>query len=215
MGGGRREKWGHIHIHFLSCLIYISLKTSKKPYFHGKEGTMTNTWNLENMNAMKRGCSWRERTGQGYAQGAGHRMLQSFVSQSCAGFQSPSWSMEVAPISPPQIFWSCLESVFITVSPLTSHEVPEKPDLTCFPAALLPCICVWDRGHQAGVQGCFTWVVNMETAKGRNRLLIMGSSIDSLLNFGVLWERWFISLIVSGDLLNAEHVYKSVFLDST
>lgn len=80
-------------------------------------------------------------------------MLQSFVSQSCSGFQSPSWSMAVAPISPPQTFWSRLESVLITVSPLTSHEVPEKPDLTCFPAALLQCICVWDRGHQAPISG--------------------------------------------------------------
>lgn len=80
-------------------------------------------------------------------------MLQSFVSQSCSGFQSPSWFMAVAPISPPQTFWSRLESVLITVSPLTSHEVPEKPDLTCFPAALLQCICVWDRGHQAPISG--------------------------------------------------------------
>lgn len=84
--------------------------------------------------------------------------------------------------------------------------------------SLLPCChaFVFEIGATRLLsQGCFTWVVNVETAKGRNQLLIMGSSIDSLLNFGVLWERWFISLIVSGDLLNAEHVYKSVFLDST
>lgn len=179
MGGGRREKWGHIHTHFLSSLIYISLKIKKKnPTLiprewkqhdhHLKPGHYEHSANRPEQKRKARSrITWR----------AGHGLLQSFVNWNHPGFWPSGCStVPLVPLEPPGP-WPC------HCHPMSQPRAPRAATPNRWPGHSAVIHWGLGLGPPAQSSGLFHLGCELQAAKGRNQLLIMGSRVRVNLKF--------------------------------
>lgn len=153
MGGGRREKWGHIHIHFLSSLIYISLKIKQKNHLNSKG--VRASWPPPKIWIVWTKCkqSTAEKPGQGL-----HGELGMACSRVCE--VEPSWilastTVPLVSLEPPGL-WPC------HCLPMNQSRAPKGARLSRCPGH--SAVIHWGV-LQSGAQGCSTWVMSCRQQK--------------------------------------------------